>query len=815
MSSRLPPTFLRSTLYTNELFGNIEVQGNIRSGSISANVIYGNVSGVNIVAQNIYGNLTANSWTPGNVTNLNITGNMTAGYFIGNGSLLTGIAVALPGVISKDINGNVIGAYSNVTTLIGTTGNVGNVRLVGGNVAVSGQINVLGNVVAPFFVGNGSRLTGIATYTLPDIANIDTSGNVIGAYANVTTLIGTAGNVGNVRLVGGNVAVNGQINALGNIVASFFVGNGSQLTGIAAALPGVLSEDIRGNIIGAYANVGNLIAIAATISSAGNANVLTISGTTTNTTGSLIQGTSVRGAVNSYSLLRLNNSAGRVLDIDGSGAITANCTVNSDMVDIRPTNASFSSSALNIQATRSENSAYNFINCKAGDGETSPFVVNGRGDVIAGAVIANTATNANILTVQSLTGTFSNIAIQAIVPRLSFAEYSFFNCRNLNGNLFNIDGRGSVSASTLVDANVLSLYSGSAIQTQPLIQATSVRNPLNAYSFLRCENAGGRMFDLNGRGDLVVYGNINGGNTLSLSCGANADILTVTGTTTNMTGAVIRGTSLRGATAAYSLLRLENNLATLLDTDGRGSTTVTGAVNSNVLTVRSIGGVGFTSDILRVSSNVASGGGYNLIVGTNTTGNVFRVNGSGGVFGVGAFTTSGADYAEMFEWEDGNASEEDRRGMTIVKGNNGFIRVATGNDNPSTIFGVVSTNPSIVGDSKWNEWSGRYLRDKFGSKLSNAVYYIANVSNTEERVRCGPSDSAPSGYEKIVSSEFIQNPAYDPNVAYVSREDRKEWATIGLVGKLLVLPDQVVNPNWILFRTITHADGDVLEYIVK
>ena len=70
-------------------------------------------------------------------------------------------------------------------------------------------------------------------------------------------------------------------------------------------------------------------------------------------------------------------------------------------------------------------------------------------------------------------------------------------------------------------------------------------------------------------------------------------------------------------------------------------------------------------------------------------------------------------------------------------------------------------------------------------------------------------------YEKIVSSEFIENPAYDPNVAYVAREDRKEWATIGLVGKLLVLPDQVVNPNWILFRNISHPDGDVLEYIVK
>jgi hypothetical protein len=204
-----------------------------------------------------------------------------------------------------------------------------------------------------------------------------------------------------------------------------------------------------------------------------------------------------------------------------------------------------------------------------------------------------------------------------------------------------------------------------------------------------------------------------------------------------------------------------------------------------------------------------------MISAKNAAGNVFRVSGDGAVFGVGAYNTSGADYAEMFEWEDGNIDDEDRRGMTVVKGNNGVIRIASGTDNPVTIFGVVSTNPSIVGDAKWDEWSGRYLRDKFGSKLSNTVYYISNVSNENERVRCGINDSPPNGYEKTTSSEFIENPAYDPNIAYVSREDRKEWATIGLVGKLMVLPDQIVNPNWILFRTISHADGNVSEYIVK
>jgi hypothetical protein len=682
MPPRLPPTFLRTTVYTNEVLGNVIVQGNIRSGFITANVIYGNVSGVSIVAQNIYGNLTSNNWTPGNVTNLNITGNMTAEYFIGNGSQLSGIATyTLPGSAAIDISGNVIGDYANVTTLLGATGNVGNVRMVGGNVAVSGQINVLGNVVATNIIGSGTVIvttgnignvrmdTGVVTAPRHTIdgnyyltlsgsnpivnldafdylgynrtanslflvvggntkATIDGEGNLL-LTRNVNAVDGNfsgnvraiTGNIGNTRFLGGNVVVSGQINALGDVVAPFFIGNGSQLTGIAAALPGVLSEDVIGNLIGAYANVDTIISNTATITSAGNANVLTVAGTTTNTIGSLIQGTTLRGNNSSYSLLRLDNTGGRILDINGNGEMSL-----------------------------------------------------------------TSATTADIMSISTRTGALVGNALSIVVPRLSFTDYSFISCRNTNGMLFNVDGRGMVTAQCAVNGNVVNVVSSSATNT---------------------------------------------------------------------------------------------------------------------------------NDMIRIQSSASAAQPFNMISAKNAAGNVFRVSGNGAVFGVGAYNTSGADYAEMFEWEDGNAADEDRRGMTVVKGNNGVIRMATGADDPATIFGVVSTNPSIVGDAKWDEWSGRYLRDRFGSKLSNAVYYISNVSNENERVRCASTAKPQKGYEKIVSSEFIENPAYDPNVTYVSREGRKEWATIGLVGKLMVLPDQVVNPNWILFRNISHPDGDILEYIVK
>ncbi len=56
------------------------------------------------------------------------------------------------------------------------------------------------------------------------------------------------------------------------------------------------------------------------------------------------------------------------------------------------------------------------------------------------------------------------------------------------------------------------------------------------------------------------------------------------------------------------------------------------------------------------------------------------------------------------------------------------------------------------------------------------------------------------------------NPDYNPDTAYISREDRKEWATIGMMGKLRIRKGQKTGDRWIKMRDISDT---VEEWLVR
>lgn len=165
---------------------------------------------------------------------------------------------------------------------------------------------------------------------------------------------------------------------------------------------------------------------------------------------------------------------------------------------------------------------------------------------------------------------------------------------------------------------------------------------------------------------------------------------------------------------------------------------------------------------------------------TNNRSNGFRINPAGKPYALSTMASSGADYAEYFEWMDGNPTDEDRRGRFVTLDGN-KIRYATADDD--YILGVVSSEPTVVGDIHSETWRDMYLRDVFGSRIQEIVEVEESV---DENGRTIPAH---------VERRWVLNPDYNPEEKYVSREDRPEWDAVGIVGKLVVVDDGACQVN--------------------
>jgi hypothetical protein len=217
----------------------------------------------------------------------------------------------------------------------------------------------------------------------------------------------------------------------------------------------------------------------------------------------------------------------------------------------------------------------------------------------------------------------------------------------------------------------------------------------------------------------------------------------------------------------------------------------------------------------------------------------FNFRGDGEAYADGSWNGGGADYAEYFEWADGNPSSEDRRGMSVVLVNE-KIRVATAADPTSSIIGVVSAMPAVVGDTAWNHWSEQFLRDDFGAyqweeytltEWEETISYEEIDANgnpftkTKKEIQSYetdriPSDVTPPADAQIVSVDDkgntlmrrVLNPDYDPTRTYVPREERPEWDAVGMVGKLRIRVGQPIGDRWIKLRDIS---SNVEEWLVR
>ncbi|OCW56288.1 hypothetical protein AWJ14_19530 [Hoeflea olei] len=156
----------------------------------------------------------------------------------------------------------------------------------------------------------------------------------------------------------------------------------------------------------------------------------------------------------------------------------------------------------------------------------------------------------------------------------------------------------------------------------------------------------------------------------------------------------------------------------------------------------------------------------------------FNLRGDGQAFADLTWNANGADYAELFEWSDGNPDAEDRVGYTVVLVDDKIRLAVPGED----AIGVVSGAPSVLGNAAWNAWQGKYVRDVFGRVVKD-------------------SDGIPT-----------LNPDFDPDLEYIPRDQRPEWSPVGLTGRLRIRKGQPTGSRWIKLADVSEH---VEEWLVR
>jgi hypothetical protein len=215
--------------------GNITASNVITNGQVSAT---GNIVTDQYFVGNFFGNITGNFVIPGSNTqvvfNSNGNADATAGMTFNKDSntfIVLGVVSSQGNVIAGNVTtaGNVTGGNLSGTNIAGTLStaaqnNVTSVgtlsslsvtaNVTGGNIRTGGQVSATGNIrtAGYFFVTQDINVGG-------DVTAASYTGTSSSLSGNVT---------------GGNIRTGGQVSATGNITGNYFVGNGSQLSGIDA-----------------------------------------------------------------------------------------------------------------------------------------------------------------------------------------------------------------------------------------------------------------------------------------------------------------------------------------------------------------------------------------------------------------------------------------------------------------------------------------------------------------------------------------------------------------------------------------------------
>ena len=386
------------------------------------------------------------------------------------------------------------------------------------------------------------------------------------------------------------------------------------------------------------------------------------------------------------------------------------------------------------------------------------------------------------------------------------------------------DIRAIRSGSVTTDLT-FSLYNGNSPQTETL----------------RLTSAGNM-----GLGVTPVYSGIFGGSQRVLHIGGTtAPGLRIQSSTSNQGDFIIQAGNSGGATY---LANLSNNADTVFYTTSGGSTgerlriNATGPISANP---GSGDGDDFAATALKRDWNAwldifyegwisgnngwgtfwagSTGAAYRRVssdanpnefvfVGSGNKRFTFDLDVGGNAYFDGSLAQNNYDYAEYFEWEDGNPNNEDRRGYSVFLNANGKIEKATSETSTSDIIGVISGTAAIIGDAAVYDWQGRYEIDEWGTRRKEQVTQVSwtDIDGTKHSYADEndvPSDVVvPDDASRRIHHRYIESSTYDSSQAYVPRDQRREWGIVGLLGKVRVRNDSPKHPNWKYIKTIAGKD---------
>ncbi len=185
--------------------------------------------------------------------------------------------------------------------------------------------------------------------------------------------------------------------------------------------------------------------------------------------------------------------------------------------------------------------------------------------------------------------------------------------------------------------------------------------------------------------------------------------------------------------------------------------------------------------------------GFIIGNGTNETArsNCLRVTDTNGVYSNSTYKSSGADYAELFQWFDDNPENEDRVGLFVTLDGE-KIRLAEAEDD--YILGVVSACPSVLGDVYDDQWKGMYEIDIYGRPV------LEEVEVPVETIEVPDPENPEQMITKVICEAHTEirqklNPDYDPTQEYIPRSERPEWDAVGMLGKLVLIDDGTCEVN--------------------